>query len=255
MPASDKRPQTRLRILQVNVGKRYDCHKAALETAFQARADVVLIQEPAATPRIQRTQTHPAFRIFIPQDTWQDRPRTMTYVRKDNNLTVSQPSFNLSSDLLHITISGPGFPPLHIWNVYNAPARSDRPREGLSHLLQQRTPRNALVAGDFNLRHPAWDPSAERDLPDGILLSDWADSQGLHLLNPPNVPTHDKKGVLDLAFSNNATATARVATDLHSSSDHETLWIQVDATIPPPPYQAAFASPQTPGAQTSSCNC
>lgn len=78
-----------LRILQANVQRGWPKHKCALETAFQTQAHIVLIQEPATFPRQRQTQTHPAYRALIPQDTWPDRPRVITYIRKDTNLTVN----------------------------------------------------------------------------------------------------------------------------------------------------------------------
>ncbi len=228
-------PTREFRVLQANVQRSWPKHKCALESAFQAQADVILIQEPAVFARHRRTQAHDAYRTFIPQDTWPARPRVITYVRKDNGLVVSQPSSGLSGDLLEITISSTSFPNLHIWNVYNAPTGCEGAGAALELLMQQHIRPNSLVAGDFNLRHSAWDHTVQQDGPKGTQLADWAAAQNLRLLNPPEIPTHRAGGVLDLAFSNNPTASARIAGDLHTSSDHETLWIQITGeTVPPP---------------------
>lgn len=224
-----------LRILQANVQRGWPKHKCALETAFQAQAHVVLIQEPAIHLRQRRTQSHPAYRTLIPQDTWPSRPRVVTYIRKDNNLTATQPSAGLSRDLLEVLISGPQFPALQIWNLYNAPVGCTNAGVAINLLLQQVIHPNALVAGDFNIRHSAWDHTARSDPTDGNHLVEWTIAQGLRLLNPPEVLTHIQGGVLDLAFSNNPTATAYIDKGLHSGSDHETLLIQIAGSLVPPP--------------------
>lgn len=231
-----KRPQASgLRIMQVNVQRGWPKHKAALQTAYNRQADVVLIQEPATIIGRRNTQPHGAFQTLIPQDAWPERPRVVTYVRKGTGLIATQPSSGLSRDLLQVRIQGPGFPTLDIWNVYNAPVGSTDSGVALELLLQQDIPSSALVAGDFNLRHPAWDPSDHWIQPGAEQLHDWADTRGLRLLNPPGVPTHRDGGVLDLAFSGDPAARMAVAEDMHTTSDHQTLWIWLAAGIVPPP--------------------
>ena len=44
-----------------------------------------------------------------------------------------------------------------IWNIYNAPVGSDEAGGGLNMLLRC-TQNPFFVGGDFNLRHPLWDP-------------------------------------------------------------------------------------------------
>ncbi|OJD23222.1 DNA replication complex GINS protein psf3, partial [Blastomyces percursus] len=51
-------------------------------------------------------------------------------------------------------------------------------------------------------------------------------SQGLQLLNPADSPTHQRGGTLDLSFCL-ANAACRIAPELHSTSDHETLVISI----------------------------
>ncbi|POS85506.1 hypothetical protein EPUL_001726 [Erysiphe pulchra] len=54
-------------------------------------------------------------------------------------------------------------------------------------------------------------------------LIDWYSSHNLHLQNPTETPTHNRGGTIDLAFCIDINAKCEVRTDLHTTSDHETL--------------------------------
>jgi hypothetical protein len=138
--SSNRKPNRawNLWVLQVNVRRSWPVHKCALETAFQSKADIILIQEPATFTLHHRTQAHEAYRTLVPQDTWPTRPRVMTYIREDSGLKAIQLSSGLSSDLLKVTVSGQRFPLLHIWNVYNSPAGSAGAGEAVNLLIQYR---------------------------------------------------------------------------------------------------------------------
>jgi hypothetical protein len=162
-----------LRVLQVNVRRSWPVHNCALETAFQTKADIILIQEPETVALNHCTQAYEAYRTLVPQDRWPTRPRIMPYNRKDNGLTAVKPS-GLSSDLLEVAVSGRRFPLCHIWNVYNSPAGSAGAGEAVNLLVQQQIQPNILIAGDFNLRHSAWDYTPQHDSPDSARLEFWA---------------------------------------------------------------------------------
>ncbi|KAI0995375.1 hypothetical protein K3495_g12807 [Podosphaera aphanis] len=80
-----------------------------------------------------------------------------------------------------------------------------------------------FVGGDFNLRHPAWDSYSSNNSTEAAALLDWAREKDLCLLNPTDVPTHNRGGTLDLAFSTLVGAKCEIAPELHTTSDHETL--------------------------------
>lgn len=186
--------------------------------------DILLVQEPWNVHDIsrQRTKTHKAFETFSPLSTWHSRPRVMTYVRKDARLKPFQLSSDLSRDLAQIALTLRNNTILPIWNVYNAPVGCEGAGEGLSKLISC-TSSPFFVGGDFNLRHPSWDSIATNSRASCEALIDWYESKGLMLLNPTQAPTHNRGGTLDLAFCVDKKASCEVRSDLHTTSDHETL--------------------------------
>ncbi|POS82895.1 hypothetical protein EPUL_003649 [Erysiphe pulchra] len=70
--------------------------------------------------------------------------------------------------------------------------------------LLNRTDIPYFTSGDFNLRHPSWDLKIDHPLKQLF-------------------PTHNRDGTIDLAFSSDQRARCEIRSDLHTTSDHETL--------------------------------
>ncbi|KAI0994854.1 hypothetical protein K3495_g13328, partial [Podosphaera aphanis] len=112
-------------------------------------------------------------------------------------------------------------------NVYNAPSGSLDPGQGPRNLLDLPECPD-IVAGDFNIHHSLWDQTARRDPPDGEQLISWANSNGLVLLNPFGIPTHDAGATIDLFFTRlSPNACCEVRQDLEAGSDHRTLLTRI----------------------------
>jgi ribonuclease HI len=231
------RKPTGLHVFQANVGRGGAAHDLALQLAYQAGYYVIIIQEPwtRAAPGRRLTKTHPAYKTLIPIDDWAVRPRVLTYIRRDTGYQISQPTFNLSRDLLQVALRHPdGRATYTIWNVYNAPTGAEGAGAGLATLLQQTPGPYATVAGDFNLRHPDWDPARGTSL-DGERLAGWASNHSLRLANTPGDSTHRAGGVLDLVFTSDPTTRVTMSTSLHATADHNTLQFTLRGPRPPLP--------------------
>ena len=115
-----------------------------------------------------------------------------------------------------------------IINVYN-PHKENITTSLMQHLQQNLDPSHyhaIIIAGDFNLHHPLWNPpryhrhDAEADvLIEGIL------QQGMQLLIPPGTITYPKAGTaIDLVWGNEQAANnimkCRVAENNDHGSDH-----------------------------------
>ncbi|GAA6025715.1 hypothetical protein JCM10207_008980 [Rhodosporidiobolus poonsookiae] len=110
--------------------------------------------------------------------------------------------------------------------VYNPDARSpfaNRSVESvLPPLLAASDPsRPLIVAGNFNLRHPSWDPELARETTDAKEEAKLTfDEAGLVLLRPPGAPTwcggknKSKRGTLDLALGNLQAEALLVSADI-----------------------------------------
>src|SRR3954451_10021691 len=99
-----------LRIVSANVNSSGPAHMTLLQLAYENDADVVLVQEPSThwedTRRL--TKTHPGFSTLPPTHDWSEKPRVMTYARKDRlELQISaDPAFPAHSDVMAIEVSG-----------------------------------------------------------------------------------------------------------------------------------------------------
>ena len=84
--------------------------------------------------------------------------------------------------------------------------------------------RSGLIAGDFNLHHPNWDPAHRTPSGQAEVLLDWLDSHSFVYIGPVGTPTHNQGNTLDLAFSTGPLpAYTTLASHLDSPSDHCSL--------------------------------
>ena len=157
-----------LRIMQVNVGRGGPANDLALALAFEEKIDILLIQEPWIGADLDRrlSKKHGSYQAYAPEDEWKERPRVVTYVRRQNSLwSVEKRQDILGNidgmpDCLVLEVK-PSMDeePIYILNVYNAPIGSERAGDsaeivmGAIGLLRKR----ALIMGDVNLHHTDWD--------------------------------------------------------------------------------------------------
>lgn len=142
-------------ILQVNVGRSWTAHEAALQLAFEQNCLAVLIQEPwiFPDPSQRLSKRHPAFSQFSPIEDWSIRPQVLTYIHKNHLLTAVQVPFGPAiRDLLAVSISAPHHATILLVNLYNAPTGCRDEHQVVGHLRNTSIPNlPCLLAGDFNL--------------------------------------------------------------------------------------------------------
>jgi hypothetical protein len=213
-----------LRFLQVNVGRSGPAHDIALSLAYDSKADFIAIQEPwvSNNPNRPLTKSHPSFRTSLHKPENGTRPRVASYIRKSSHIRATQTTTGHNRDFFSLHLQLTDRWTIDVWNVYNAPAGSQDAGQGLCTLIDQSPPSRTLIVGDFNCRHASWDPSTDYRPPLGDSLEEWAQQHGLNLLNG-YTQTHNRGGVLDLAWSNVPQIETIIAPHLHSTSDHETL--------------------------------
>jgi len=220
----NKNKNRTLTIMQANVGRGHVSHNLSLHLAHENNIDIILLQEPWIFHDLtaKKIYTHPNYQSFSPLSTWNRRPRVFTYVRKSKGLRAFQSLSDSSPDLLQICILNRNNSKLPVWNIYNAPPNCNNAGFGLQALLNSsETP--FFVGGDFNLKHPSWDSSSTYASAHAADLLRWASQKNLSLLNPTETATHRCGGTLDLAFCSRVGATCTIRSDLHTTSDHETL--------------------------------
>ncbi|CBF84144.1 hypothetical protein AN2724.2 [Aspergillus nidulans FGSC A4] len=175
--------------------------------------------------------------------------------KQEHNCSHSLPE-PISPDITTIYTAG-----LTIINVYCppndpvAPAGAGSTPSTLSTLLGYAPPENTILAGDFNTRHPFWQPDTESHAitPGATGLLDWLDAHELELRLEPGTPTRGPN-TLDLVFSN-LPLRALVEDHLKTPSDHATIGIILEQEEPSPIYKLgstnwekarALASPPDP---------
>ncbi|KDQ16103.1 hypothetical protein BOTBODRAFT_173379 [Botryobasidium botryosum FD-172 SS1] len=141
----------------------------------------------------------------LPADT---SPRVAIFVNKsllpDHGITI-HPTFN-SPGIIHAHFSAHGRR-LAVVGVYRPPSEPTSPDSVLSKLTNWDVPiSDTVITGDMNARHSSWDINYTKSHVPGNRISDWADDEGLHLLNDPSIPTHiaqarQKDSVLDLSVT------------------------------------------------------
>ncbi|EKG09163.1 Reverse transcriptase [Macrophomina phaseolina MS6] len=213
------RPRNKLRLMQVNTHTSGPVQDVALNLAWEAQADILIVQEPWAHLRKGRrlTKNHSGFDAFAPEDDWSTPPNVLTYVRKTPSLQSFQiRPFNTPNacvvEVNRITIA----------NVYR-PWTGDSP---LAELEAWELPQDTVVAGDFNAVHWTWQPGHGRHRGPGNRIAEWAESRRLFNINPEG-PTHDRGNTIDLVFTNILGTETQVLEELRTGSDHYTLWTSI----------------------------
>ena len=228
------------KIAWVNVGKAMPAHVTALHMAFEAKMDVLHIQEPwTGTPT--RTQTHPAYEIYSPVDVWNnratwecERPRVMTYVRKGTRYKVQQRRPISSRDVLWLEVNG-----YIMANVYRQP----RTKPVLEYITQLSPSMNCIIGGDFNCTNDMFQPGVKTE-GGGDELAEWSRKSGMDYTGMPGAPTHNKGNVIDLVFSNIAFADTTIEKDMSCGSDHATQVTTIPATVYESDNNPKYAIPE-----------
>jgi hypothetical protein len=208
-----------LRIAQCNVGKRPPAHTALLQLCFQEQVDVILAQEPwTGFGEKLLLNNHPGYDTFSPVDHWDSndtRPRVLTYVWK--GLVAQQLRPKPTRDILCLSIQG-----FTIVNIYRP--HDDPDNHTTNILLEHRPPAGTVIAGDFNARHPMWEPGSQ-PTGTGNAIASWAERYDLQYIGEAGTSTHDKGHVLDLTFTNIPLAAAEIFPQIHPGADHEAILI------------------------------
>lgn len=197
-----------------NVRKAQLRHSIILQRAYDLGVDVVHIQEPSCG-KDTSTQDHPGYESYKPMDTWMgkaDGPRVMSYVCKGHTLQTKQRHLNCR-DVLCLEVNG-----YTMTNIYRQP-RTDKI---MDYVISLEPPKDCLVGGDFNARHPDFQPGTTIENR-GDDLASWASSSNMEFTGIYGEATHNSGNVIDMVFSNIPLVESSVIQDLEVGSDHRAL--------------------------------
>ncbi|KAL1978472.1 hypothetical protein VTN31DRAFT_1331 [Thermomyces dupontii] len=122
--------------MQANTGIKRDWHDAALNLAYEPRIDVLIVQEPYVDKDLSKRKTpkHPAYQTFVPIETWDKRPRVVTYVKNHPQIRAHKLAgpWIPNRDMLLLQVTAWGTQ-TRILNIYNAPSGAEDPGQGISY--------------------------------------------------------------------------------------------------------------------------
>lgn len=97
-----------LKIFRANVARGQANHDLALALASNESTDIIILQEPWILPNLEKkiTKQHPDFDTFSPLDSWDVRPRAITFTRKGRNLKATQIHPSVTADICWVKITG-----------------------------------------------------------------------------------------------------------------------------------------------------
>ena len=241
---------TPLRILQANVNKSLQATETILDLGIRS-ADLILIQEPWIIQdqgQSSRSVLHSAYQPMLPRY-GNYRPRVIIYAKRSLlNSVELVPQDIQDPDAQGIIVKDKTNKSLQILNVYN-----EQDSEGTwtleRTLYSTQVQPNCILGGDFNIRHPCWDPNAHGISSRAKAFVEWIEEHRFACQNIPNKGTFyrtnmESPSVLDLTFfKGNA---LREDANWHTrdiGSDHQALSFVVHPAaqpIPPPAQRQSY---------------
>ena len=224
-----------LRILQYNVQKSRDVVLASL---FKDRRileyDILAIQEPWRNPFIN-TSYHPLKRHFHLTYLEDSSTRVCLYINKRLDPSTWSVTYT-TKDIISLKIRNPNSrTTIHLYNIYNEVGTDTL--SALAEAMDNESPHDFLILGDFNLHHPLWSPQrlrARESSRADQLLTLVEDFQ-LQLITVPGTATHRWQGgesTIDLTFASEDVASnvirCKIDRRLDYDSDHLPIAVAID---------------------------
>ena len=216
-----------LRILQNNLHKSQPLTQSILNHPDMKQYAILLLQEQYWLKNKKSSPIHPSWTLFEPMTQENEKPRTAIYI--NNNLLTAARITPLNVPLTDVTaveIITANLRPMLIINVYKLCDRNIIPvlHEYLQRRLATQNYSNIIVAGDFNLHHPMWNPVTytRHDEEADTLVEMMADLE-LNLLIPAGMATYpnpDAKTAIGLVWGNTEAMNCKIKCRIAALNDH-----------------------------------
>ena len=244
---------TPLQILQANVNKSLQATETILDLRIRS-ADLILIQEPWIIQdqgQSSRSVLHSAYQPMLPQY-GNYCPWVIIYAKQSLlNSVELVPQDIQDPDAQGIIVKDKTNKSLQILNVYN-----EQDSEGTwtleCTLYSTQVQLNCILGGDFNIRHPCWDPNACGISSRAKAFVEWIEEHRFACQNIPNKGTFYRTNmeclsVLDLTFFKGNVLQEEANWHTRDiGSDHQALSFVVHPAaqpIPLPVSRFSFDSP------------
>jgi exonuclease III len=241
-----------IKILQYNVHKGNEITNSILNDPTSAEFTVLLLQEQHWIKRWKSSPLHNSWNLIQPTFTGQ-RPRSVIYVNRSLNSSLYRTIHLPFNDVTAIAIkTTKEQKPTLIINIYN-PGINDEDmitplQEYLRLHLRTQDYEAIIMAGDFNLHHPLWNPpnydkQDQRDEPQAEKLIAMMVELGLKPLLPSGTitfPGDEAAGragtAIDLVWGNDkaqqAVLKCQIAADNDHGSDHLPIQTLLNLELP-----------------------
>lgn len=206
------------------------------------KVPLIFIQEPPTIPRSQtQIRQRSGFRILYPTTTTSERPFSCIFIQDAfaekvfSMAAIEIPTPNITGIRIQMREDSV---PINFINVYNRVETQHLNLSILHDLIQQLANQPTHLLGDFNLHHPAWNPSDWEDSPhqDADNLVCALHQLSFSLVSPAGVPTryqsHQRPTVIDLYWLSSSvehfdTALCSVDDEIDTTSDHRPLHLEI----------------------------
>jgi hypothetical protein len=203
------------------------------------KADIIAVQEPWENPYNNTTyhplkQTHEL--LFPSSAETGSRARVCIYLSKRIGTNWTHHTHSEFCQEVRIQT---GIGEVSFFNIYNECGTTGTV-EHLNRLLVSRR-KHTMIAGDFNLHHPAWGGIEATQDPGSDKLVELCDETDLDLWLEPGTVTRDQNGeqtTIDLFFGTpdltERLVVCELAPDCHADSDHFPIRVLLDVNPQPP---------------------
>jgi exonuclease III len=217
---------------------------------IELKVDIIVIQEPFITRGndgnidliTARSIAHPSFTQILPKYSG-FRPRTLVYISKAYNPSISVSTLSLiDSDFLIVDITQNN-QKIRLYNIYNQNRQNNKTTHNypLQQLLyNQILEPNSIILGDFNIHHPWWDPLAGTPSIIAKELAKWIENKDLELHNKPGKGTFYRPHIIRPSVIDLTITTKNIANQVTDwqildlvGSDHFGIMFTINGTNTP----------------------
>ena len=151
-----------LRILQNNLHKSQPRTQSVLNHPDTKQYAIILLQEQYWSLYTKSSPRHHSWTLYEPTTSNNEQPRAAIYTNNDLLSAAQVTQINIPlNDVVAIEIMTKDPQPILIVNIYKPCDKNIIPElyEHLRTKLAKRNYTTTIIAGDFNLHHPLWNPS------------------------------------------------------------------------------------------------
>ena len=238
----------RLGILQYNLNRSQAIQHSLLNSPNTARYAILLLQEPHHSTFTQATIIHHSWTLIQGQNP--ETNRTVIYINKSLLSPDTYEPIHIpfpDTTAISIRLQETDRPSL-IVNIYN-PARNPSTINTIQHLQQHiRTNPNYdafIIAGDFNLHHPLWNPPGYHryDSTADTLIEEMSELQLKPILPAGTITFPRAKTAIDLVWGNEYSAQQVIKCKTSHKNDHGSDHYPIEIILRLTPSSPAIQRP------------